>query len=243
MHHCTACGQGQSAHPFSASESPPPLAQRTIPAPKTTPAKATPNPITPPKPKPNPAVSAPAALLVPLAPALPVPVPLAPALPALAALDAADVAELMRDERPLAMDEPALERDEREDPAAEVAEDAAEVTVDAPLVADAPTEEAALDAISRRDGGTCQRTSGLSGVFVNRWQRCATMSIENDGGDGDDPGSDMNIKMGMEGSAPCTRLRGRRGEQRYHSPGNTVYLEHACHEYECGEARDAEGKR
>ena len=51
----------------------------------------------------------------------------------------------------------------------------------------------------------------------------------------------VKVKMEMEGSAPCTRLRGRRGEQRYHSLGNTVYLEHACHE--CGEARDAEGKR
>ena len=65
--------------------------------------------------------------------------------------------------------------------------------------------------------------------------------IENDGGDEDDPGSDMMnmpVNMGMEGSAPGTRLR---GEQRYHSLGNKIYLEHACHE--CGEAREAEGKR
>ncbi len=118
-------------------------AQRTIAAPATTPARAKPTPARPPAPTPKPALSAPAALLV--------------LAPELAPLEAAEVAELRREDRPLATEDAADERElsaeeapeeseetseERED----AAEDAAEDALEAPLVALAPTDEAALDA-------------------------------------------------------------------------------------------------
>ncbi len=88
-------------------------------------------------------MSAPAALLV--------------LAPELAPLEAAEVAELRREDRPLATEDAADERElsaeeapeeseEASEEREEAAEDAADDALEAPLVALAPTDEAALDA-------------------------------------------------------------------------------------------------
>ena len=83
------------------------------------------------------------------------------------------------------------------------------MALEAPLVADAPTEEAALDAISRRDGVS----ANVNGVFVNRWT-VATMRTTGTTGTGRSRYQTWKrvrksrwkwtLEMKMEGSAPCT---------------------------------------
>ena len=96
------------------------------------------------------------------------------------------------------MDEPALERDEREEPAAEVADVAAEVALDAPLVADAPTEEAALDAVGGGRRGVSQRGVRKSVATMRTMRTTGTMRTGR-----------SRIRHGHENGRQCTVHRAR----------------------------------